>query len=245
MSQAEMSQAEMSQALSSSWDFEVPFRGSAGALARPSSPVRTLVVEAEAECVGMNVSLRVSASDLDVQEEAAQHGGRLPRSFELTRQCVICGERHRFSIRLKPDEVRALREGLKEGQKPDNEPLTAPPFEVRSLDPVRLEARAEPVLQDLSDTPLARANELWCQGNDEDVDDDTAIGALEEAIELYASVGRESAVPQCRVVLAERLADRDPRRARQLAEQALPVLTGPVMRGMRQRASALLERLGS
>ncbi len=190
------------------------------------------------------IPLRILPSDREQLERiAGRHGNQLPMAFELDRRCAICGRHHGFRISLADRERKALLGFMGEAtQETGSEPVTS--WKSYAWPPA-LERGARPSLHNVAETPLAKANRLYNSGREE-ADGEKAIAALEEAAKLYDSVPhRKSAAAQARLAQAELLVEHDPVSALALLKQLLPILTGPALRGPRERALILEERLAS
>jgi hypothetical protein len=182
---------------------------------------------------------------------AGAHGGELPAAFAYRKRCAVCGDEHGFEVALNPEELSRLRRDLRDDKsEPKADGFTK--LEFPDLGPQRIaspfvSSRVEPAptFQNHRDLPLRKANRLSHEGREEP-DHDRAVAKLEESIRLYESVPYHDApAAQVRLALAERLVDREPRRALELVRQALPVLTGPALRPFRERARELEERLAA
>ncbi len=219
------------------------------AAAVPPSALPPVVKRVPAACFPeFKVALRLD--DKRIRDLTGKNGGAIPSRFPYRQTCSVCGQEHDFDVRLSAAEFERLRRRFSaSSEEPTPHEASPGPWSTglergrSSLEPIPSDPTR--TIMKLSQTPIARANRLAGRGRQQHVDDAEAIPALEEAIELFASLLYYSGpIAQCRVELAERLADRDPERARELIKLAMPLMHDPVMSGHRERAVALAERLG-
>jgi hypothetical protein len=205
---------------------------------------RPVIVDVRPECAP-DFTIPLVLSDREqLRSIAGAHGGELPAAFAYRKRCAVCAHEHAFDVEVGAEELSRLRRELR-ADRPEPEAGRFTRLGFPDLGPQRDVSSFAPTFQNHRDLPLRKANRLSHEGREEP-DHDRAVAKLEESIRLYESVPYHDApAAQVRLALAERLVDREPKRALELVRQALPVLTGPALRPFRERARELEERLAA